>query len=79
MAVDSVTLSTTSVPEVELPTKPVTLSDDESSTKIDPNDEEEVMEAGLEILTTGMISNMLLMNNSLFNFAKEAIDEADAE
>lgn len=42
--------------------------------KIDPNSAtNEMMGAFLP----AMISNQLTMNNQLFNFAKEAIDEAD--
>lgn len=42
--------------------------------KVAPNS---VADAALNVFIPGMISSQLMLNNSLFNFAKEAIDEAD--
>ncbi|WP_026615937.1 hypothetical protein [Ensifer aridi] len=44
--------------------------------KVDPNSSE-VLTAAVEAFLPSMISNTLMLNNSLFNFAKEAIDEGD--
>lgn len=45
--------------------------------KIDPASEEDILDAAVEAFLPGMISNTLMLNNSLFNFVKEAIDEGD--
>ncbi|EJT01329.1 hypothetical protein [Rhizobium sp. CCGE 510] len=47
--------------------------------KVDPNSESEVLSAAVDAFLPGMISNTLMLNNSLFNFAKEAIDEGSDE
>lgn len=44
--------------------------------KVDPNSDE-VLSAAIEAFLPSMVSNTLMLNNSLFNFAKEAIDEGD--
>ncbi|MBB4293110.1 hypothetical protein GGE16_005195 [Rhizobium leguminosarum] len=47
--------------------------------KVDPNSESEVLSAAVDAFLPSMISNTLMLNNSLFNFAKEAIDEGSDE
>ncbi len=47
--------------------------------KVDPNSDEEVLTAAVEAFLPSMVSNTLMLNNTLFNFAKEAIDEGDQE
>lgn len=81
MAVDAVTLSTVDTVPATDGSKETSSSGGDGSgiKKIDPNDEEAILEEGVGVLVPGMISNFLLLNNSLFNFAKEAIDEADQE
>ncbi|MCF3641601.1 hypothetical protein LXM94_16635 [Rhizobium sp. TRM95111] len=80
MAVDSVNF--------DADVKPLATGGDETSggggvapasatRKVDPNSDEELLNAAVESFVPGMISNTLTLNNSLFNFAKEAIDEAD--
>lgn len=71
-----VTPTSSTVPTSQILTNndPNSTSESESSTrKIDPNSESELIDAFLP----GMITNQLMLNNNLFNFAKEAIDEAD--
>jgi len=69
-------------------TPPVTGTDDvtpissdtaDATKKVDPNSEEEVLSAAVEAFLPSMVSNTLMLNNTLFNFAKEAIDEGDQE
>ncbi|WP_034855655.1 hypothetical protein [Sinorhizobium sojae] len=45
--------------------------------KVDPNSDGAVLQAAVEAFLPSMISNTLMLNNSLFNFAKEAIDEGN--
>ncbi|WP_081159899.1 hypothetical protein [Ensifer aridi] len=45
--------------------------------KVDPNSDEQVLSAAIEAFLPSMVSNTLMLNNSLFNFTKEAIDEGD--
>lgn len=45
--------------------------------KVDPNSDEQVLSAAVEAFLPSMVSNTLMLNNSLFNFTKEAIDEGD--
>ncbi|WFU04613.1 hypothetical protein QA648_27960 (plasmid) [Rhizobium sp. CB3171] len=47
--------------------------------KVDPNSENEVLSAAVDAFLPSMISNTLMLNNSIFNFAKEAIDEGSDE
>ncbi|MGO7133536.1 hypothetical protein AB9E06_22050 [Rhizobium leguminosarum] len=81
MAIEAVTPTSTTVPAAGPQTTSSTSSDTSSSAtkKIDPNSEKEVLNAAVEGFLPGMISNTLMLNNTLFNFAKDAIDEADQE
>jgi hypothetical protein len=81
MAVDAVNPNTTvTLTGGDSPSK--TTSQDTGSKsvetrKVDPNSDEPILDAAIEAFLPGMISNTLMLNNSLFNFAKEAIDEGD--
>jgi hypothetical protein len=68
--------STLSDPSVPNTTSPSTKS---STKKVDPNSEEEILNAAVDAFLPSMISNTLTLNNSLFNFAKDAIDEGNDE
>lgn len=81
MAVDAINpnSTTTSATDDVVPTKTSSTSSSSSveTKKVDPNSDEEVLNAAVEAFLPSMISNTLMLNNSLFNFAKEAIDEGD--
>ncbi|KPH04389.1 hypothetical protein B5K08_23810 [Rhizobium leguminosarum bv. trifolii] len=85
MAVDAVNSDLNLAPanpvSVELTTDKTGSTSTTGSTtkKVDPNSESEVLSAAVDAFLPGMISNTLMLNNSLFNFAKEAIDEGSDE
>ncbi|MBP2443975.1 hypothetical protein [Rhizobium leguminosarum] len=85
MAVDAVNSDLNLAPaipvSVELTTDKKGSKDNTGSTtkKVDPNSESEILSAAVDAFLPGMISNTLMLNNSLFNFAKEAIDEGSDE
>ncbi|RFB83093.1 hypothetical protein B5K11_35295 [Rhizobium leguminosarum bv. trifolii] len=85
MAVDAVNSDLNLAPanpvSVELTTDKTGSTGSTGSTtkKVDPNSESEVLSAAVDAFLPGMISNTLMLNNSLFNFAKEAIDEGSDE
>ena len=80
MAVDSVTFDA-AVPSSTGNGNETTGGSGTSSTsatrKVDPASEEDLLDLAVESFLPGMISNTLMLNNSLFNFVKEAIDEGD--
>lgn len=78
MAVDPVNSSQIPTTPTGSETTDTTSSSSPSDTKkVDPNSEEEILTAAVEAFLPNMISNTMLLNNSIFNFAKEAIDEGD--
>jgi hypothetical protein len=81
MAVDAVnpntTVTLTGGDSPSKTTSPDTGSKSVETRKVDPNSDEPILDAAIEAFLPGMISNTLMLNNSLFNFAKEAIDEGD--
>ena len=80
MAVDAVNPGTPTVlstPADTSPTDTAPSSTPSSTKKVDPNSETEILNAAVEAFIPGMMSNMLTLNNSLFNYAKEAMDESD--
>ena len=81
MAIDAVTPSPATVP-ITSPEAPGSTSSNtttDATKKVDPNSEAEVLNAAVEAFLPSMVSNTLMLNNTLFNFAKDAIDEADQE
>lgn len=80
MAVDAINPNTTVTSTGPDTASKVTAAETVSSVetrKVDPNSDELVLDAAIGAFLPGMISNTLMLNNSLFNFAKEAIDEGD--
>lgn len=47
--------------------------------KYDPNTEETILEEGIASFLPSAMSNLMQLNNSIFNYAKDAIDEASDE
>ncbi|MGY5810027.1 hypothetical protein ACXHXG_20220 [Rhizobium sp. LEGMi198b] len=82
MAVDAVNSDLNLTPansvSVELTTDK-TGTTSSTTKKVDPNSENEVLSAAVDAFLPSMISNTLMLNNSIFNFAKEAIDEGSDE
>ncbi|MGG7518133.1 hypothetical protein ACQ3G6_09640 [Allorhizobium undicola] len=78
MAVDQVSAlsSSSALPEASS-TQSASETAASSSKKIDPNAESQVLEAAVSSFIPSMMSNMMQLNNSVFNFAKEAIDEGN--
>lgn len=76
MAVESVSsaLANLNLDALSPETKGTSLSKG-SSGKISPDAEGEI----IDIFLAGMITNQLQLNSQLFDFAKEAINEADSE
>lgn len=80
MAVEAVNANPNVSPATGTDTSTATSPDTtETTKKVDPNSEEEVLTAAVEAFLPSMVSNTLMLNNTLFNFAKEAIDEGDQE
>ena len=82
MAVDAVnpgTATVLSTPDDTSGTGTGPSSTPSSTKKVDPNSEQEILSAAVEAFLPSMISNTMMLNNSIFNFAKEAIDEGDSE
>lgn len=79
MAVDAVNSSTPALRSTltDIPPTDATSPTTNSTKKIDPNGEEEILSAAVDVFISSMISNMLTMNNSLFNYAKEAMADSD--
>lgn len=79
MAVDSVN-SDAGIPSTTIRNESSGSSETNPSSttkKVDPSTESDVLNAAVESFLPSMVSNTLMLNNSLFNFAKEAIDEGD--
>ncbi|NTJ41858.1 hypothetical protein G6L28_04485 [Agrobacterium larrymoorei] len=76
MAVESISssLGNVGLDAVDADKKASSLSKDASG-KISPEMESEIIDSFLP----GMITNQLMLNGQLFDFAKEAINEADSE
>ena len=53
--------------------------DGASTRKIDPESEDGILDAAAEAFLPGMMASQLMMNSTLFNFSKEAIDEAEQQ
>ena len=82
MAIEAVTSSPATVPTTPADAPGSTSSNTSTSDttkKVDPNSEKEVLNAAVEAFLPSMVSNTLMLNNTLFNFAKDAIDEGDQE
>ncbi len=80
MAIEAVTSSSATVPATPADAPGSTsLSTSDTTKKVDPNSEKEVLNAAVEAFLPSMVSNTLMLNNTLFNFAKDAIDEGDQE
>ena len=80
MAVDAVNPSTPTVLSTPADTSATgtnPASTPSSTKKVDPNSETEILNLAVEAFIPSMMSNMLTLNNSLFNYAKEAMDEGD--
>jgi hypothetical protein len=78
MAVDPVNSTPSPTSPTDTSVTDTTSSSNTTSTKkVDPNSEEEILNAAVEAFIPSMISNTMMLNNSIFNFAKEAIDEGD--
>ncbi|ANP90533.1 MULTISPECIES: hypothetical protein [Rhizobium] len=82
MAIEAVTPNPATVPTAPADAPSSTSSNTSASDatkKVDPNSEKEVLNAAVEAFLPSMVSNTLMLNNTLFNFAKDAIDEGDQE
>ncbi|EJK86971.1 hypothetical protein [Rhizobium sp. AP16] len=80
MAIEAVTSSPATIPATPADAPGSTsLSTSDTTKKVDPNSEKEVLNAAVEAFLPSMVSNTLMLNNTLFNFAKDAIDEGDQE
>ncbi|PII39000.1 hypothetical protein T190_12075 [Sinorhizobium meliloti CCBAU 01290] len=78
MAVDAVNSSTPALRSTltDIPPTDAISPTTHSTKKIDPTAKGNI-ECSVDVFISSMISNMLTMNNSLFNYAKEAMAGSD--